>query len=46
MNVHAIDDFVNDLLNARSHVVDASGGKGGGHEISHRPINWLANSGS
>jgi len=34
LRLHVIDDFVNDLLNARSHVVDASGGKGVGHEIA------------
>ena len=42
LRLHAIDDFVNDLLNARSHVVDASGGKGGDHEIAQAAmIRWI-----
>ena len=42
LRLHALDDFVNDLLNARSHVVDASGGKGVDHEIAQAAvIRWI-----
>ena len=40
LRLQAIDDFVNDLLNARPHILDATGCKGADHEAAQTAVVW------